>query len=86
VPGADGVGTLHDELGAYDDQLEDAESRATAQSVVGRLPDQERDLLKMRFDDGLTQRQIGARIGVSQMHVSRLIRRALHRLTTVAEA
>ena len=43
-------------------------------------------MLKLRFEDDLTQSEIADRIGVSQMHVSRLIRRALTRLRTVADA
>jgi RNA polymerase sigma-B factor len=42
--GADGLGTLHDEVGARDEALDEADSRVTAESVVDRLPAQERDL------------------------------------------
>jgi RNA polymerase sigma-B factor len=87
APAADGGAVdRYDEVGARDEELEQAESRATARSVVQRLPQQERLLLTMRFDEGLTQRQIGRRIGVSQMHVSRLLRRALERASILAEA
>ena len=87
VPGADDWSTdRYDEIGARDDELEQAESRETARSVVERLPQNERELLRMRFDQGMTQRQIGARIGVSQMHVSRLLRRALERASILADA
>jgi RNA polymerase sigma-B factor len=82
----DGLVERYDQVGARDDQLEQAESRATARSVVERLPEQERVLLRMRFDEGMTQRQIGKRIGISQMHVSRLLRRALERASILAEA
>ena len=37
-------------------------------------------ILRLRFEDGMTQSQIAARVGISQMHVSRLLRRALERL------
>ena len=44
------------------------------------LPHSEREILRMRFEDGLTQTQIAEQIGVSQMHVSRLIRKSLARM------
>ena len=44
------------------------------------LPERERQIVAMRFEEGLTQSQIAARIGISQMHVSRLLRRALAQL------
>ena len=50
------------------------------------LPDVERKVLELRFMHDLNQREIGERIGYSQMHVSRLLRRALHRLETAATA
>jgi RNA polymerase sigma-B factor len=46
----------------------------------------ERRVLELRFTSDLTQREIGMRIGCSQMHVSRLLRRALNRLETAAAA
>jgi RNA polymerase sigma-B factor len=50
------------------------------------LPERERRVLHLRFAEDLTQREIGERIGVSQMHVSRLLRRALDRLQVAARA
>jgi RNA polymerase sigma-B factor len=47
---------------------------------MGRITERERTVLRLRFGDDLTQAEIGARIGVSQMQVSRLIRQALSRL------
>jgi RNA polymerase sigma-B factor len=44
------------------------------------LAERERQIVSMRFEEGLTQSQIAARIGISQMHVSRLLRRALAQL------
>ena len=46
----------------------------------GELPPREQQILIMDFDDGLTQAQIGQRLGISQMHVSRLRARALGHL------
>jgi RNA polymerase sigma-B factor len=50
------------------------------------LPERERELLHMRFSEDLSQSEIARRTGVSQMHVSRLLRRAVERLQAVAAA
>ena len=57
----------------------------TLRSTLEALPERERLILRLRFEQDLTQAEIAERVGVSQMHVSRLIRRALERLRTVAE-
>jgi RNA polymerase sigma-B factor len=44
------------------------------------LDDRERFILHLRFFEGLTQSQIASRVGISQMHVSRLIRRSLQKI------
>jgi RNA polymerase sigma-B factor len=44
------------------------------------LTDREREVLRLRFEEDLTQSEIGAQVGVSQMHVSRLIRRSLEKI------
>jgi RNA polymerase sigma-B factor len=49
------------------------------------LTDREREVLRLRFEEDLTQSEIGERVGVSQMHVSRLIRQSVARLREVAE-
>ena len=48
------------------------------------LPARDREVLRLRFAEDLTQTEIGERVGVSQMHVSRIIRHALAQLRTVA--
>jgi RNA polymerase sigma-B factor len=48
------------------------------------LSDREREVLRLRFREDLTQSEIGARVGVSQMHVSRIIRGAIARLREAA--
>ena len=63
-----------------------AEDAATVQRLMRVLTDREREVLRLRFVEDLTQSEIGARVGVSQMHVSRLIRQSIARLRTVAEA
>ncbi len=47
------------------------------QPALERLPAREREIVRLRFEEGLTQTQIAERLGISQMHVSRLIRRSL---------
>jgi RNA polymerase sigma-B factor len=50
------------------------------------LPHREREILRLRYQEELTQWQIGERVGCSQMHVSRLIRQSLERLRDAAAA
>jgi len=61
-----------------------AEDAATVQRLMRVLTDREREVLRLRFVEDLTQSEIGARVGVSQMHVSRLIRQAVGRLREAA--
>jgi RNA polymerase sigma-B factor len=74
-----------DTIGEDDDRFELVELGATVAPALRALPQRERRILRMRFVDDMTQSQIAAEIGVSQMHVSRLIRRSLARLAAVAE-
>jgi RNA polymerase sigma-B factor len=67
-------------LGASDHGFDRAEERATLEPLMGRISERERTVLRLRFGEDLTQAEIGERIGVSQMQVSRLIRQALTRL------
>jgi RNA polymerase sigma-B factor len=62
-----------------------AENAATVERLMRVLGDREREVLRLRFEEDLTQSEIGARIGVSQMHVSRLIRQSISRLRSMAE-
>lgn len=73
-------GALSDTLGAVDDSYERVELEATLAPALRDLPRREREILRLRFDEDLTQSEIAERIGISQMHVSRLLRRALQRL------
>ncbi|MDQ6606108.1 MAG: SigB/SigF/SigG family RNA polymerase sigma factor [Actinomycetota bacterium] len=72
--------SLVDSLGADDERLELVEARVSVEAVARDLPERERHVLRLRFIDDLTQSQIGAEIGVSQMQVSRILRSALTRL------
>jgi RNA polymerase sigma-B factor len=78
--------TLIDLMGDEDSSYELVESRDAIASTWRALPEVERRVLELRFMHDLTQREIGERIGYSQMHVSRLLRRALNRLETAAAA
>lgn len=67
-------------LGMVDEGLELVENRATLRPLLARLPVRERTILHLRFVRGLSQSQIAAEVGVSQMHVSRLLSRSLSAL------
>jgi RNA polymerase sigma-B factor len=60
--------------------IEGLEDRILLQEAIGGLKDQQQRILKLRFNEGKTQTEIADHIGVSQMHVSRLLRRALEDL------
>jgi RNA polymerase sigma-B factor len=63
-----------------------AETRiALAQLADGLLDDREREIIRLRFEDDRIQREIGDRVGCSQMHVSRILHNALGRLQAAAE-
>jgi RNA polymerase sigma-B factor len=62
-----------------------AEQGATLERLMTVLSDRERELLRLRFAEDLTQSEIGARVGISQMHVSRMIRQIADRLREAAE-
>jgi RNA polymerase sigma-B factor len=84
--GGDEGETLATRLGDEDPSLEDAESRATLSPLLAQLPPRERLILHLRFFDGLTQSEIATRLGISQMHVSRLLARSVAQLRSAAEA
>ncbi|GAA4573085.1 hypothetical protein GCM10023176_37350 [Micromonospora coerulea] len=75
--GADGSMELGDTLGADDHGFDLVEIRVALGPALATLPERDRRILSLRFHGNLTQAQIADRIGVSQMHVSRLITRAL---------
>jgi len=78
--------TFADSIGVEDERFELVEYGATIAPTLKALPKRDQVVLHLRFVEDMTQSQIAERIGVSQMQVSRLIRRALARLRTVAEA
>ena len=80
APSSEGELDPLEALGSEDQAFERSEQRATLEPALHDLPDREREILKKRFEDGLTQTQIADQIGISQMHVSRLIRKSLARM------
>jgi RNA polymerase sigma-B factor len=66
-------------IGTEDHEYEISEDRAVLEPGMRVLDAREREILRLRFYEGLTQSQIAQQIGISQMHVSRLIRRALEK-------
>lgn len=72
--------SVGDAIGVQEGGFERAEERATLGPMFAHITERERTVLTLRFAEDLTQAEIGERIGVSQMQVSRLIRQALARL------
>lgn len=87
-PGADDdAGAAYgDSIGGEDERYELVELDATVAAVLGHIPPRERMILKMRFVEDLTQTEIAERVGISQMQVSRLLRRSLDQLRTLTHA
>jgi RNA polymerase sigma-B factor len=77
--------TLADSIGMTESGFDRAEERATLDALLRLLTPREREVLRLRFEEDMTQSEVGAVIGVSQMQVSRIIRRALARLRAVSE-
>jgi RNA polymerase sigma-B factor len=78
----DGPAAMLDSIGVDDDALEGVEYRESLRPLLAQLPQRERQILLLRFFRGMTQSQIAAEIGISQMHVSRLLARTLAELRT----
>jgi RNA polymerase sigma-B factor len=78
-PFQDGTGPL-EAIGDDDLGFERAEARAMLAEGLHELAPREREIVRLRFFEGLTQREIAEQIGISQMHVSRLIRRTVQQL------
>jgi RNA polymerase sigma-B factor len=70
--------TMQDVLGIDDQGFSEVEDSYLVEAGLSALDERERLIVELRFFEGLTQSEIAARVGISQMHVSRLLRRALH--------
>ena len=79
-PGVEGELDPMETIGSEDEEFERTDDRASLEPALAGLPEREREILRMRFAEGLTQTQIAEKVGISQMHVSRLIRRSLDRM------
>jgi RNA polymerase sigma-B factor len=84
-PGEDDNDSMSTHLGQEDAELVDAERRATLSPLLAQLPAREQKILHLRFFEGLTQSEIATRLGISQMHVSRLLARSLAQLREFAD-
>ena len=78
------TGSLVDTFGHDDHRLLSADERLTVCAAARLLSQREREILCLRFVEDLTQSEISARVGVSQMQVSRILRRTLARLRELA--
>ncbi len=78
--GDDESPAIADTLGSPDDALDQIENREALRPLLATLPERERTVLILRFFESMTQSQIAERVGISQMHVSRLLAKSLTRL------
>jgi RNA polymerase sigma-B factor len=78
--GDDDVRAIADTLGDVDAGLDRIENREALRPLLEGLPERERTVLVLRFFESMTQTQIAERVGISQMHVSRLLAKSLTRL------
>jgi RNA polymerase sigma-B factor len=75
--GGEDTPSVSEHIGVEDETLETLEYRAALGPIIAELPERERRILYLRFFRGMTQSQIAGRLGISQMHVSRLLNRTL---------
>jgi RNA polymerase sigma-B factor len=78
--------SYHEQLGDVDEALEALEDRVSVAPLLRSLPSRERRMLHLRFFKGLTQSEIAEELGISQMHVSRLLAKTLSKLRAGLEA
>jgi len=76
--------SLLDTLGEPDEHYAEALDRSALDSLLGSLEERDRAIIELYFREELTQAQIGERLGYSQMHISRLLRRAVGELERAA--
>ena len=78
--GTEEAPAIADTLGDLDANLDQIENREALRPLLASLPERERTVLLLRFFESMTQTQIAERVGISQMHVSRLLAKSLARL------
>jgi len=79
APGEE-AGSLGANMGEEDEQMIEVEHRVALSPLISKLPPRQQTILHLRFFEGLTQSEIATRLGISQMHVSRLLARSLAQL------
>jgi RNA polymerase sigma-B factor len=79
------TGTLAASIGEEDESMVDVEHRVALSPLIAKLPERQQQILHLRFFEGLTQSEIATRLGISQMHVSRLLARSLALLRAAAD-
>jgi RNA polymerase sigma-B factor len=79
-------GSLESSIGAEDIGFEIAEYRVIIDELLARLPEREQTIVRLRFFEDMGQAEIAARVGISQMHVSRLLTRTLLHLREALQA
>jgi RNA polymerase sigma-B factor len=72
--------TLADRLGTDDREVAMVDERSVLAPALAALPERQQEVVRLRFVEGLTQSEIAARVGISQMHVSRLLAQSLARI------
>lgn len=82
----DDDGSASERLGDEDDELTGSDDRLMLRELMHQLDERERRIVYLRYFEGLTQGEIAEKVGISQMHVSRLLSRSLDTLGRVAEA
>ena len=80
----EGRDSLAETLGGEDRELATDRPGVVLDGWLARLPQRQREIVRMRFEEDLTQREIAERSGISQMHVSRLLRRSLEDLRAMS--
>jgi len=75
--------TAAERAGALDPEIEAIADRDAIEAAISKLSPREQDVIRLRFFEGLSQAEVGRRLGISQMHVSRLQHRALDKLRAI---
>jgi RNA polymerase sigma-B factor len=78
--------TVGDAIGVEEDGFDRVEARVALRSLMTGLPPRDRLVVRLRFERDLTQQEIGKHVGISQMQVSRILRRCLGRMRECASA
>lgn len=81
----EGAPSIIDRYAVMDPELAATDDAMLLESLFKDFTEREREILRMRYDDGLTQAQIAERLGVSQVQVSRLLRRTIERMRAKAQ-